>query len=160
MIYLAIISFAVFLIYCAVSLSKLQGIPESLSATYYIWPKWVFPSLIVFMAFTLLPCWLEITEGKDGQFLSFLACAWLLFIATVPDYKNDLGQFQIHMVLAYLTLGTALLAITIVSNNWWIVPQWIIVICLCNWRHIKTKYIWLIETAVIGATYMNVILNL
>ena len=93
MIYLAIISFVVFLIYSVISIAKNEEIPDNLSDTYYLYPKWVFPIVMVFMAFTLLPCWLEITEGETGQFLSFLSCAGLLFVASAPDYKNDKGQY-------------------------------------------------------------------
>lgn len=160
MIYLAIISFVVFLVYSVISIAENKEIPDNLSDTYYLYPKWVFPMVMVFMSFTLLPCWLEITEGETGQFLSFLSCAGLLFVASAPDYKNDKGQYNIHAVCAYLAVATSLISLICVGTHWWLVPQWLICMFGFNFMIVKTKYIWLIETAIIGATYMNVILSL
>jgi hypothetical protein len=159
MYYLTGFSFAVFIIYTIYSIIK-NDIPESLSATYYLWPKWVFPTLMTFSAFTLLPGWLEITEGENGQFLSFLSCAGLIAIGFVPDYKNDLGQFKIHIICAYLAVATALISLTFVTNYWWLFPGWLVMNYLFNIDNFKKNYVFHIEEALIGATYMNVLFNL
>ena len=157
MIYLAIISFVVFLIYSVISIAKNKEIPDNLSDTYYLYPKWVFPIVMVFMAFTLLPCWLEITEGKTGQFLSFLSCVGLLFVASAPDYKNDKGQYKVHMLCAYIACAAALLSLIFVLGNWWIFPIALLINIIPDIKRLKEHYIYHIEDAIIISVLLSII---
>lgn len=117
-----IIIFILLLIYVAyltISFKKNGGFTESLSATYYLWPKWVFPLFLTVIGLTILPIWLEETTGSDLQFLSFLSCLGFLFIGFAPDYKNDKGQYKLHMLCAYFIIFTAFISMIFVMNGWY-----------------------------------------
>ena len=73
MLYLSIAILIVLAGYIIASIIKGQEFPVSLSDTYYLWPKWVFPTVMTYTGIGLLPCWLEITEGHPLQFLVFLS---------------------------------------------------------------------------------------
>ena len=70
MLYLSIAILIVLAGYIIASIIKGQELPVSLSDTYYLWPKWVFPSVMALIGFSLLPVWLEATAGSNLQFLS------------------------------------------------------------------------------------------
>lgn len=65
-----------------------RSIPESLSATYYMLGKrgWLFQVMMAFTAVILLPTWLDVTPD-EWQFLPFLSCGSLLFVAVAPAFK-------------------------------------------------------------------------
>ena len=78
--FLIVLATLVYIAYDWASVKKNKDWPESLSATYYLWPKWIFPSVMTLVGFSLLPVWLEATEGSNLQFLSFLSCLSIIFI--------------------------------------------------------------------------------
>ena len=41
------------------------------------------------IGFTLLPCWLELSEGKWYQFFSFFACASCVGVGAAPAFKQQ-----------------------------------------------------------------------
>ena len=104
-------------IYVWVSAYKLKAIPESLSATYYLWPSWVFPFFMAATGIILLPYWLEATKDSNWQFLSFISCVSFIFVGCVPDFRNDKGEYQIHVICGYLAAATALLCLMFVLNT-------------------------------------------
>ena len=71
--FLIVLATLVYIAYDWASVKKNKNWPESLSATYYLWPKWVFPLVMTLVGFSMLPVWLEATEGSNLQFLSFLS---------------------------------------------------------------------------------------
>lgn len=155
---LVIISFILFVLYMILSIYKNDGLPVSLSDTYYLWPKWVFPILMVIIAFSALPYWLEITADTDYQFLSFLACAGLLFVANAPDFRKDRNHYPIHVISAYIAAGMAVLSLTFVSGYWWLFPITLIIEGLFEFKNIKNCYIWILEISIIISTYYNIFL--
>lgn len=160
MLILAISSASVLFIYTLISIIKDKDIPESLSATHYLHPSWIFPTIMVFCAATLLPCWLEITEGNNLQFLSFLACAGLMFVGLAPNYKNDKDENKIHSTSAYLAALCAILSVSFVIGSWVDIVIGSLVIFGLNYDKIKTSYIFLLETAIFVVSYVNVIYKL
>lgn len=76
-------AFLVYLFYNSAALS-LFGVPESLSNTFYLfkerkhWQRLLFPIMMLFMAFTLMPAWLEMSEDSNFQFLAFLAAGGII----------------------------------------------------------------------------------
>ena len=102
------------IIYVSVSAYKLKAIPESLSATYYLWPSWVFPFFMATTGIILLPYWLEATKDSNWQFLSFISCISFIFVGCVPNYKKD--DLPIHMIAAYIAAFAALLSMSLVLN--------------------------------------------
>ena len=155
---ITIISFILFVLYMILSIYKNDRLPVSLSDTYYLWPKWVFPIMMVIMAFSVLPYWLEMTANTDYQFLSFLACAGLLFVADAPDFRNDKNQYPIHVISAYIAAGMTVLSLTFVSGYWWIFPITLIIEGLFEFKNIKNCYIWILEISIIISTYYNIFL--
>ena len=118
--FLIVIATLVYIVYDWASVKKNKDWPVSLSATYYLWPKWVFPLVMTLVGFSLLPVWLEATEGSNLQFLSFLSCLSVIFMGCAPDYRNDKGEYRVHMICAYIACATALLSLIFVLGYWWI----------------------------------------
>ena len=96
-----ILSFAIYAIYNIVSIYKNKGIPNSLSTTYYIWPKWVFPLVSLAISWTLMPGLVGLTHGSLFFFLPFLVFIGLTFIGIFPNYKKDATHYKVHSSLAY-----------------------------------------------------------
>ena len=99
--FLIVLATLVYIAYDWASVKKNKDWPETLSDTYYLWPKWVFPSVMTLVGFSMLPVWLDATEGSNLQFLSFFSCMCLIFVGCAPDYKNDKGQYNIHVICGY-----------------------------------------------------------
>ena len=94
------------IIYVSVSAYKLKAIPESLSATYYLWPSWVFPFFMATSGIILLPYWLEATKDSNWQFLSFISCISFIFVGCAPNYrKDDLKAVFFIIVFAICPIG-------------------------------------------------------
>lgn len=161
MIYLVSISALVLLIYVLISIWKNKRLPASLSATYYMYPKWIFPVIIIFSAGTLLPCWLQITEGNNLQFLSFIACAGLMFVGLSPNYKNDEDDNKVHHIAAYLATSCAIISVSfLVEGCLYLLIASIIIYFGLHIKYIKSSYIFLLEIAVLTVTYIIVIMCL
>lgn len=141
-------------IYIWVSAYKLNAIPESLSATYYLWPSWVFPFFMATSGIILLPYWLEATKDSNWQFLSFISCISFIFIGCVPNYRKD--DLKIHMIAAYIAAFAALLSMSLVLN-WEILVGIALAQFLINFKEIKTKYIYLLETTILYSLYISLI---
>ena len=83
-----------FLIYNIVTL-LIFGVPKSLSMTYYLYKdrldilKVLFPAMIAMLVICLMPCWIQISEGSNFQFLSFLSAASLGFVGAAPAFKSS-----------------------------------------------------------------------
>ena len=146
----------VYIIYEAASKWKNKGYPVSLSATYYLWPKWVFPSVMIFTAFALLPEWLEATAGSNWQFLSFLSCIGIASIGLVPDYRNDKKHYKWHMVLAYLACGLASISLMFIVGGWYWFPIWLGLNYLSD-LDFKEHYTYHLEDALIMSLIISII---
>lgn len=141
-------------IYVSVSAYKLKAIPESLSATYYLWPSWVFPFFMATTGIILLPYWLEATKDSNWQFLSFISCISFIFVGCVPNYKKD--DLPIHMIAAYIAAFAALLSMSLVLN-WEVLVGVALVTFLFNFQEIKTKYVFLLEMTILYSLYISLI---
>lgn len=141
-------------VYICVSTYKLKAIPESLSATYYLWPSWVFPFFMAATGIILLPYWLEATKDSNWQFLSFIACMSCIFVGCAPNYKKD--DLKIHMIAAYIASFAALLSISLVLN-WEVLVVVALATFLFNFREIKTKYVFLLEMTILYSLYISLI---
>lgn len=132
---------------------------ESLSSTYYIWKhKCVFPIFLCSIAFTLLPIWLEVTEKSNFQFLAFIACAGLLFVAVSADYKKDIQTFNMHVISAYVISAAAILWLVLLTTHWYILIGMLILSAFSD--NIKLTYIYRLETALFTSTYLCLLLEL
>lgn len=142
------------IIYVSVSAYKLKAIPESLSATYYLWPSWVFPFFMATTGIILLPYWLEATKDSNWQFLSFISCISFIFVGCVPNYKKD--DLPIHMIAAYIAAFAALLSMSLVLN-WEVLVGVTLATFLFNFQEIKTKYVFLLEMTILYSLYISLI---
>ena len=155
--FLIIIATLVYIAYDWVSVKKNKDWPVSLSDTYYLWPKWVFPSVMTLVGFSLLPVWLDATEGSSLQFLSFFSCISFIFVGCFPNFRNDKGEYKKHVICAYLAAATALLCLMFVLNTWWIFPIFLLVNCLSDIKGFKEHYIYHIEDAIIISVLLSII---
>jgi hypothetical protein len=155
--FLIVLATLVYIAYDWASVKKNKNWPVSLSATYYLWPKWVFPSVMTLAGFSLLPVWLEATAGSSLQFLSFLSCISFIFVGCAPDFKNNRGEYNIHMIFAYLAAATALLCLMFVLNTWWIFLIFLVVNYLSDIKSFKEHYIYHIEDAIIISVLLSII---
>ena len=103
------IAFFVYIIYEAMSSYKNKGYPKSLSETYYLWPKWVFPTIMTIVGSCILPTWLDSTVNSSLQFLSFFACISLIFVGCFPDFRKDKREYNMHNWCAYLAAASAVI---------------------------------------------------
>ena len=142
------------IIYVSVSAYKLKAIPESLSATYYLWPSWVFPFFMATSGIILLPYWLEATKDSNWQFLSFIACISFIFVGCAPNYRKD--DLKIHMIAAYIAAFAALLSMSLVLN-WEVLVGVALATFLFNFQEIKTKYVFLLEMTILYSLYISLI---
>lgn len=95
--------------YLVYSVKVMEGIPESLSATYYGLKEdgWLFQALCIGMAFGLLPIWIESCCG-EYEYLPFLACGSLGFVGIAPSFKLKL-EGMIHYSAAVVCCVSAVL---------------------------------------------------
>ena len=155
--FLIVLITLVYIVYDWASVKKNKDWPESLSATYYLWPKWVFPSVMVLVGFSLLPVWLEATAGSNLQFLSFLSCLSVIFMGCAPDYRNNKGEYKVHMVCAYIACATALLSLIFVLGYWWIFLIFLLVNYLSDIKRFKEHYVYHVEDAIIISVLLSII---
>lgn len=147
----------IYIVYDWESVRRNKDWPVSLSETYYLWPKWVFPTVMTLVGLCLLPTWLEATEGSNLQFLSFISCISIIFTGLAPDYKNDKGQYKVHMLCAYIACAAALLSLIFVLGNWWIFPIALLINIIPDIKGLKEHYIYHIEDAIIISVLLSVV---
>lgn len=115
------------------------GIPESLSATGYIFPKSLF-TLYIFSLLILLPGILEKTT-YPAQIFIFLTFAGLLFAGASPEYKKSLTRI-VHYGGAYLAFA-AFIIYLIISNYILLIIYLIALISLIIYK--KDSYVYFAE---------------
>lgn len=104
---LAIISFAIIAIYL-IAYVITRGLPTSISVTYYhTESKFLFPAVIALSAALAWVPLIRVTPEKF-QFLAFLICGSIIFVAASPAFKEELVG-KVHTG-ASVVLGLAALA--------------------------------------------------
>lgn len=135
-LFLTVLSFLIFFSYTAIVIIRF-GVPRSLSHSYYLFKNWTdedyhgkpesekklnkfwiswFGMCIVTLALSLLPAWLELSEGSNFQFLSFLACGSLVFVGVAPRFLSD-TQERIHYFAALISAICSILWCLLVPDN-------------------------------------------
>lgn len=153
-----------FLIYNIIAL-VLFGVPKSLSMTYYLFKdrveymKWLFPGMMTLLTFFLVPCWLEISEGSNFQFLAFLSAASILFVGAAPAFLDSKLENLVHQVSAYFAAAMAILWICLVTPYWWIILIVLVIISAVaivtkTW---KTGYIYWLEMVAFLSTFASIL---
>ena len=163
---LVIISFCIYIVYNLISLYTF-GVPGSLSNTYYLWNDlkqgagYAFCACLGLMVTLLLPSWLEMSEGSPWQFLSFLICGSLLFVAAVPNFKSIGIESTVHSVAAIFSAICAILWIVFVANLWVIVLLTLMYTLIVAVSHgsLKSCYVYWLETIAFLSLYFSVLLT-
>lgn len=137
------------------SVSEAGGVPVSLSATYYEMEEdgWLFQLLLAAAAASLLPVWL-VHSGDGHEWMAFLACASLLFVAAAPAFRLEL-QGRVHYTAA---------AVCCVCAAWWQIAEGVwdtllffTFIGLMLTLRDRSKWCWWLECAVTGSVYLNLL---
>ena len=157
-----------FFIYWAYNMVALSvfGVPKSLSMTYYLfkerkeWQRLLFPIMMLSMAGLLIPVWLEMSEGSNLQFMSFLAGAGIMFTGTVPTFKSSKLEDRVHTISAIVAAVFALLWVFFVAHLWYIILIWFVIVTLIALlsSSIKTSLVYWLETVAFMSTFMSIII--
>lgn len=119
MLALVLISFLLFLAYNISIVSKF-GIPTSLSQSYYLLNEvkknlgFLFTGMMLAMAFTLLPAWLELGEvvspwSSHLNPLVFFTCAAIAFVGASPAFKANKLEGTVHKVAAVVAAACSMI---------------------------------------------------
>lgn len=132
-----------------------DGVPHSLSATYYMLGKngWLFQMLIFALSFGLLPVWSSVSEDA-WVFLCFLSCGGLLFVGASPLFRLPF-EGKVHNCSAYVCGGSAVVW-QLLEGAWvWLVLSFVI----CGLMYLKwRKFVWWLEMALILSLIGNLFL--
>ena len=109
--FLLIITAILFILYNIFVLYKF-GVPESLSATSYLFKEkynqhWWFSLICLIIIVGLFPNWINISSTIT-QFLVFLSCAGILFIGASPFFLKGMEK-PIHYISGIITTITFIL---------------------------------------------------
>lgn len=154
-----------FLVYNIIILA-LFGVPKSLSTTYYLFKernsnlKFLFPSMMILLAFFLLPVWLEISKDSTFQFTAFLSVVGVLFVGGAPAFRKSSMENAIHTFAAYFCAASAILWICLVTTYWYIIPivfavMAILAIITKTW---KTCYTYWLELVAFISTFISIVI--
>lgn len=129
------------------------GVPVSVSSTYYHLKKngWIFQVLMFVLGCALFPIWISVSD-ESWQFLVFLACASLCFVASAPAFRIEL-QGKVHYSAAVICC-VSVFSWQILEGLWdvtlWFV--WIgVMLTLTN----RNKWCWWLECAAVGSLLAN-----
>ena len=139
------------------------GVPASLSETYYILkklnrPRWLFTACLALAAFLLVPAWVE-ASASDTQFLAFLSCAALLFVASAPAVGEPVtGKVHAGATVVCVLSGLAWCCVAFPYS--WIVP----VVCVASavYPVVKSPKKWLFwaEMAAFASVYVSLLVKM
>lgn len=161
MIYLILLSFAIFIAYLCYALRSCD-IPASLSETYYTLNNkgkkgWLFCIALEAMGFTLFPAFAQLSDeaGFWYTFLSFFTCAGILFVGVSPKFRSS-GEGTVHVVSASIAAAAGMLwsALTV-----WPVPLAIAMLLglptITMWK--KARTFWL-EMIAFFSVYTSILI--
>ena len=109
---LVVISLLILSLYISVMIFKNNGIPSSVSETFYsLYNKSWFGFSMISASALLMPAILEITP-ESYQFTAFLACVGMIMVGVSPNFKSEFER-PIHvsgatMVLVFSQVWVAL----------------------------------------------------
>ena len=163
---LIIISFCIYIVYNLISLYTF-GVPGSLSATYYLWndvkkgASYAFCVCLGLMVALLLPSWLELSEGSPWQFLSFLTCGSLLFVAAAPNFKSLGIESTVHTVSAIFSAVCGLCWVIFVADLWVVILLTLLYTLIVAVSHCSLNrcYVYWLETIAFLSIYFSVIIT-
>lgn len=162
---LTTISFAIYIAYNVAALVQF-GVPKSLSETYYLYGgtprpnlKHLFTAMMVSMAMLLMPAWIDISEGNNFQFTSFIAACGIIFTGLIPEFRKSKFDGTAHTVCASTAAAAAILWILLVAKSWWIllIVFGAVVIGAVWTKTYKTALTYWLETIAFISTFSSII---
>ena len=134
------------------------GIPRSLSDTFYLLGKrgWLFQCVLGVFGGLLMPVWLDVSSD-NSEFLAFLACSGLLFVAAAPCFKVEL-EGKVHY--------TAAVACCVAAFAWqivemcWLLPVSSLALALGAAWMTKGKLFWWVEMGVMVSSVLSIFIKL
>lgn len=112
---LILLSLAILLAYVSYTLLSHKSVPSSISATYYrLRHKSLFSVAMFSSAALLMPAMLEIVP-EAVEFLAFLGCGGMLFVAVSPHFKGETVEAKIHAVGATVLLICSQLLVALLT---------------------------------------------
>lgn len=123
MIWLIVFSMLIIAAYTTAVCIKQNGVPYSISATFYaIEHKGWFRFTMWACPIILMPAILEVSKPCT-EFLAFFALAGMMSVGCFPDYKADHIQYRGHMVGA--TMAILFSQIWAALNFWPMLLAWL-----------------------------------
>lgn len=85
----SIISLLILVIYTGIMVVREEGIPYSLSATFYCLehPRW-FSAIIISSAFLVLPAALDVSTDQS-RFLIFMSVVGMFLVGAAPNFRDE-----------------------------------------------------------------------
>ncbi len=163
-IYLVLAAFALYWGYNMAALS-LFGVPRSLSNTFYLfnkrkpWQRFLFPVMMIGMAFLLLPAWLEISSASPFMFTACLAAGGIMFTGAAPNFNSGDLENKVHTTSAIFAAVFALLWVVLVAGLWWFIVVWFVLVFLVALltKSLKSGLIYWLETIAFMTTFTSII---
>ena len=152
MVILLIIVSVVAVAYALFILSR-HGVPESLSATYYLLGRngWLLQCVLGTLAVLLYPVWFSVS-GNSWVFLSFLGCASLLFVAFAPCFRLELEgmvHYSSAIVCCVCALGWQ------IAEGLWDVTLWFAFVGGMLCLRYRAQWCWCLECVLVGSLIAN-----
>ncbi len=137
---------------------KCFGIPRSLSDTFYLLGDrgWIFQVVLGLFGALLMPTWIDLSSGNT-QFLAFLACAGLLFVAAAPCFKIDI-EGKVHYTSAMLCCVCAF--VWQIVEMGWLFPVGSLAVALGITVSTKGNPFWWVELAVMLSSVLSILIKL
>lgn len=150
---LATLSLVIITIYLAVYVLS-RGVPSSISATYYqTEARWLFPTVITLSGVLAWIPMLNYTP-ENFQFLAFLTCGAIVFVAASPAFKDEFVG-KIHAGAASVLGLSAVTWCIIVAG----VPYLAIAGLIIGLLRRKQFVFWL-EVGILANIYLNLFIQL
>lgn len=161
---LTTISLGIYIVYNIISICKLKDFPKCLSETFYLFPKWVFPLVMTLIGLTILPVWIELSEGSNFQFLSFLTCVTIILVGFAPDYKDN-SEYTIHSICACIACIASIISIIVVMETLNVLITILIVTFLTMFmlqglKETKRIWLYLLEHVMFLSIFMSIFYKL
>lgn len=115
---LTLLSLIIISVYIGVMIGR-EGIPSSVSATYYsLRHNFWFGFTMLSTAGLLMPAILDKTS-EEFQFTAFLACVGMIMVGVAPNFREEFER-KIHTSGAVLTIGFSQVWVGCI-NPWYLI---------------------------------------
>lgn len=116
---LLIIAFGIITVYLAATAFLCDGVPCSISNTYYLWgvyfnKRFLFTFVMWLVGILTIICWIGKCAGRY-EFLPFLSVSGMMFVGAAAAFKETLTK-SVHYTSAGVWAGAATAFFALVGN--------------------------------------------